>query len=462
MDSYRCEKCGSGLSLFVDYSKLSHFRRETLSLRSGGLWKYSELIPIPPGETIVTLGEGGTHLHRCDRLAQMLGIRRLYVKDETTNPTGSFLDRSSSVETTVAVRCGYRTATALVNGNFGASIAAYSARAGIDLTGYITFGMDLGKLYQILACSADVRILKSESEARLRMKSSSSGRYVFSQDSPFFTEGKKTIAWEIFEQLDWQPPDWLVFPMGSGALISLSWKAMHEMRTLSFIDDTTSLVGVQPQGCDPIVKAFNLKMDTVKPAERSRTKILDLSSVNPTFGNAALKAIRESGGFASAVDDEKAYEFTKVLARTEGIFAEPAACSTLACLSEALEHGLIRRDESVVCVITGAGLKDPRAIRSIVKRSRGLEEFLRGVPGRPGMGRTKLAILTILSESETHGYDIWKLLEKHHGIKVKLPAVYQHLAQLKRLGMVRTSGISKNRGRLSKYYSLTDKGRGVV
>lgn len=461
MLSYRCDHCNSGLSLLVDYSRLRNLSREKLSLRSGGLWRYSELISIPPGETTVTLGEGGTHLHKCDRLARLLGVRRLYIKDETTNPTGSFLDRGSSVETTVALRNGCRSAVALANGNFGASIAAYSARAGIELIAYTTLGVDLGKLYQILACSPDVRILKTLSEARLQIKSASSGKYVFIQDDPFFTEGKKTIAWEIFEQLEWQPPDWLILPMGSGALLSLSWKAVHEMVELSFVESTTRLVGVQPQGCSPIVEAFRKRMDRIRPLDKPRTKILDLSLVDPNFGNAALKAIRESGGFAASVSDEEAYEFTKVLARSEGIFAEPAACSTLACLKEALESGLIREDESVVCVITGAGLKDPRVMRSILSRSKELKEFL-NVSRVVNVGKTKLAILSILGENEIHGYGIWKLLNKRYNIKVKLPAVYQHLSQLERMGMIRASGTERIRGRLSRYYSLTDKGRGVI
>jgi threonine synthase len=202
-------------------------------------------------------------------------------------------------------------------------------------------------------------------------------------------------------------------------------------------------------------------MDRIRPLDKPRTKILDLSLVDPNFGNAALKAIRESGGFAASVSDEEAYEFTKVLARSEGIFAEPAACSTLACLKEALESGLIREDESVVCVITGAGLKDPRVMRSILSRSKELKEFL-NVSRVVNVGKTKLAILSILGENEIHGYGIWKLLNKRYNIKVKLPAVYQHLSQLERMGMIRASGTERIRGRLSRYYSLTDKGRGVI
>ncbi|MEM2842012.1 MAG: pyridoxal-phosphate dependent enzyme [Thermoproteota archaeon] len=459
--SYQCERCGSGLSISIDYSKLQGLNREKLSPRQWSLWRYKELMQIPSGATAITLGEGGTHLHKCDRLAQMFGVKRLYIKDETTNPTGSFLDRGSSLETTVAVMNGCRSAVALANGNFGASIAAYSAKAGIDLTAHITLGVDLGKLYQILACSSNVRISKNLAEARIHIKNVPSGTHVFSQDDPFFVEGKKTIAWEIFEQLDWRPPDWLILPMGSGALLSLSWKAIYEMREMSFVNSITSLVGVQPKGCSPIVEAFHKKMDKIRPGDKPRTKILDLSSVNPNFGNAALRAIKESKGFAVSVSDEEAYEFTKVLARTEGIFAEPAACSTLACLKEALESGLVSKDESIVCVVTGAGLKDPRAIRSILSRSRELEEYL-SVSVEANIGRTKLAILSILNESEVHGYGVWKLLNKRYGIKVKLPAVYQHLAQLERMGMIKASGRERIRGRLSRSYSLTDKGRGAI
>lgn len=429
-------------------------------MRSRGFnqWRYVEVLPVEPGWRIISLGEGGTFLHRCSKLGEKLRLRELFVKDETTNPTGSFLDRGASVALTRAVKVGVDRVVCASTGNLGASLSAYAAKAGVECVVYVPMKVDLGKLYQMMAYGADVKFADSIEEACV--KASRQPGYLVTLADPFLLEGLKTTMWEVCDQLEWEPPDVVVMPMGSGGHVYMTWRALKEMVELGVVEEArTRIVGVQPKGCAPIVRAFELGLDRVEPVEEVNTSLVDIGLRSPPHGDAALEAIRESGGYAVAVSDGEALEAAKALARLEGIFSEPAASSTIAGLAKLLDEGRIDRGERVVCVITGEGLKDPKTAASIA--SMRPERLIVGVRARAKLGRTKLMILKALSRRALHGYGLLREL-KREGLEVRPPSIYQHLSELEEMGLIRSVGVEVVDGRRRKVYEVTERGRRLL
>jgi threonine synthase len=450
------------LSVLYDYDEIaSRISISQLGSRVSGVWKYIELLPVKPSAEPISLGEGGTFLHNCPRLADEIGVRRLYLKDETSNPTGSFLDRGTTVAITKAKEFGFKSVAGVAQGNFGASLAAYSAKAGLHCRIDVPREIDLGKLYQIIAYGVEVRLAKNAEEV---IPESSKETLRITPNGPYFLEGEKTTAYEICEQLHWQVPSRIFVPMGNGGHISMMWKAIQELKTLGFLKESGVMMsGVQAIGCSPIVDAFRAGREEIEPAEVCQTTAFDIGLKNPTHGSTAVRAINESGGTATTVTDEEMFEATKLLAKTEGIFAEPAAASTIAGLKKLVEEGEVDWDEDVVCVITGAGLKDPAAARRMIERVREIEQMIEHSEERKMMvmmGETKRHILQVLAEGELYGYGIWRALLDRFGSDMKIPSIYQHLLELRGLGLVERTRVQQVRGKPSRfYYRLTEKGR---
>ncbi|TLM97444.1 pyridoxal-phosphate dependent enzyme, partial [bacterium] len=261
--------------------------------------------------------------------------------------------------------------------------------------------------------------------------------------------------------------DRVVVPMGTGGNLSMIWKSIKELCEVGLIKSAGSMMtGVQAEGCDPIVEAFKSRRQFIRSAAKPRTIALDIAVKSPMYGSAALRAIRESRGSAIAVSDAEILEATRQLAKTEGIFAEPAAASTLAGLKKLIDAGNIERSEEIVCVITGAGLKDPGTARKIVERLKEVDALLRRTEERrltTKLGDTKTRILEILSSRQLHGYGIWKELKEAFGLEISIPSVYEHLAELEMLKLIRRIRIEAVAGRrVRQYYSLTDVGRDAV
>lgn len=432
-----------------------------------GIWKYLKLLPVLKQDNIVSLGEGGTFLHKCDRLSRELGIKRIYIKDESTNPTGSFLDRGVAVEVSKALELRYRSISCHAAGNLGASLAAYAAKAGLECTIVLSDKIDVGKLYQMIAYGANMEFLEKTAEVDHTARSKDRDLLQLGTNSPYFLEGLKTTGYEICEQLGWALPDRIIVPMGSGAHLSMIWRSLKELHEIEAVGSIeTMMCGVQASGCAPIVKAFLEKEDDVKPLDRAETSIVDIAVRDPSEGYLALRSIRDSKGAAVAVSDREVLEAVKVLAREEGIFAEPAGASTVAGLKKLVEEGHVGKDEEVVCVITGMGLKDPRSARRFIERSRGMDRFVRAMEDggfTTKLGETKLHILKILSRSEQYGYIIWRNLSKTYRTKIAIPSVYQHLLELERSGLVQRTRAQRVSGRPERrYYSITTKGKSIL
>jgi len=449
-----CSRCGNGLTIELEPIRTFEPQQDAI-----GIWKYAAVLPSLDGEFRISLGEGNTSLHESKKIKREINVSRLWFKDETVEPTGSYLDRSSALFASMALRLRCRNIVTYSTGNLGASLSAYSSKAGLGMQVYIKPGIDLGKLYQMVAYGAEVKVVQSFKEKWGGIEDTA----VATEYDPLINEAKKTIMWEVFYQLNRTLPDYIILPMGEGGLVYSTFKALDELKALNNLSSyITKIVGVQPDGCAPIVGAFEKGLDAVEPQNLPRTKIFDLNVTNPRFGNAALKAIRETGGFAVSIDGNEVLEATSTLAECEGVLAEPAASLTVAGLMKLRKTGEISEDSNVVCVITGSGLKDPRLMREIAHRRSNLGPLIEELSGNMLLGSTKSAILKLLSEKEKYGYQIWKELREKQNIDVKIPTVYQHLSKLIKEGYVKKTEPKTVLGRRREYYSLTDKGRAIA
>ncbi|NWF94845.1 MAG: threonine synthase [Candidatus Thorarchaeota archaeon] len=466
----RCDRCGSSLNVRYDLETAKEYlTRDVLERRRPGLWKYEEILPLRNPEMRVSLGEGGTFLHRCIRLADEFGLSQLSLKDETMNPTGAFLDRGMSVEVSVARENGVGGLSCGSTGNLAVSLVAYAARAGIRTKVFFAHGdsVDVGKFYQILAYGPELEIVGEREDGEKRAESLGDGWHPVLPVNPNFLEGVRTTAFEISEQCGWELPDWLVVPMGSGGHISRIWKALRELTELGLIGGhLPRLVGVQTKGCQPIVQSFVAGSREVMTCDAGSTIALDIAVGEPLCGTDALKAIRESGGLALSVSDRDTLASIGLLAKREGVFVEPASATTIAALSDMLASGQIDRSDSVVCVVTGMGLKYPEIARSLVKGRPQLEDLLGRYEGRSyttEIGRTKQVILQILMAGESYGYELWKRMSRERGIAVRIPSVYQHLSELRRGGLVHVVRTERSYDKRTRhYYGLTDTGWSVA
>ncbi|MEM3595872.1 MAG: pyridoxal-phosphate dependent enzyme, partial [Candidatus Bathyarchaeia archaeon] len=301
--------------------------RDTFRSRGKDIWRYLELLPNIDRERIVSLGEGGTALLQCGRLSKILGLRKLLIKDETTNPTGSFLDRGMTVAVSRANQLGYTSLRCVgVSGNFAASASAYASRAGLECTIYLAKEkverLDLGKLYQIVAYGSNIMI-EEESMDHSETGTPNKKIYTLSPASPYFAVGEKTTAYELCEQLGWRTPDRIVVPMGHGEHISMIWIGMKELRSLGLISDLkTAMTGVQLEEYASLVDLFHGKSDE-KYKGKCKTIAADLAMEKPVYGFLAIESMRETGGTGVKVKDSEVLDAMALLARTEGIFAEP-------------------------------------------------------------------------------------------------------------------------------------------
>ena len=463
--SPRCLNCGGVLLVEYEIELLKGKLRGAWRKREQGVWKFKEILPIPEKSEPVSLGEGGTYLHKCYRLAEKLGLNELYLKDETTNPTGAFIDRGTAIEVTVAKHREFSSICCGTTGNLAVSLVAYAARAGLESKVFIgrKGHVDSGKLYQILAYAAHVEIMKDREDAISRAWQEREQSHCVMSTNPHFLEGVKTTAIETCEQLDWETPDCIISPMGNGGHLSMIWKGLVELNELDLIPELdVKLIGAQAKGCSPIVDAFERGDKKIIPVSHVSTVAVDIGVQNPTCGRMALNALENSHGIASSVSDREILEAVKDLARLEGVFAEPASATTIAALQKLVNGGQIDKTDRVVCIITGMGLKYPEIARSFVKGKGALEYFLSHVEGRrftTKLGQTKVRILQILSRGEAYGYAIWKSLVDDYGMEIKIPSIYQHLSELRNGGLiVQTRSEATYRKTTRNFYGLTERG----
>jgi threonine synthase len=411
-----------------------------------GVWRYRAFLPEIEADGIVTLGEGGTPLLRAERLGDELGLRNLMLKDESRNPTGSFLDRGSTVLVSLASRAGVRECACVTTGNLGASLAAYCAKAGIRARVRVNPDTDQGKLFQMLAYGAEIEASTSSSFER----AAGSGFLSVTAANPYLLEGEKTTGFEMVQELGWEAPDVVVVPIGTGGHLSMIWRSLVQMRQAGLLDGSTCrLLGVRIEE-----RSAAHRRDRT-PAARG-SALVELEESGRFFLSQAAKSMSESGGAEVSTTGSETLAATGLLARTEGIFAEPSSASVVACIPDALRTGLIASGETVVCVITGAGLKDTKAVSRLARQTRrvALREDI--AMRSPTIGETKIALLRLLRRQPGYGYELWLLLGSKR--RISTASVYQHLSELEGLGLVRRQGSVVVQGRERVVYELTKKG----
>jgi threonine synthase len=321
-------------------------------------------LPIKEQTNIISLKEGGTPLLRGKRLANELGIKHLYLKDETRNPTWSFKDRGSAVGVSKALEIRANGVSCVSSGNMAASTAAYAAKAGMRCHILAPAKTPAEKVVQMLISGATVFLIDRPYPEICKVGLEISNKYrIYSihNDAPMRVDGQKTSSYEICEQLGWRVPDKVIIPTSSGGNISGHWKAWKELHLIGFTEELPSMVAAQAEGCCPIVKAFKQGREKTEYFENPKTIATAIANPDPPSGERVLKILKETKGMAEAVSDNEMLEAQKILARTEGLFAEPASAASIAVLKKLLEQGNIDKDETVVCVITGTGLKDVKS-----------------------------------------------------------------------------------------------------
>jgi threonine synthase len=361
---YFCKKCGDLLEIKYDVDELAGALKGEWQNSPLSVWRYRDFMPINDFSKIVSLNEGGTGLHPCSRLAKHLGVRRLYVKNEGENPTGSFKDRGMTVGVTKAMELGVKSVICASTGNTSASLAAYAAKAGLQCAVLIPSGkIAYGKLSQAMIYGAKVIQVRGNFDQALDvvLKLSEKHRsiYLLNSINPFRIEGQKSLGYEICDQLNQEAPDRVVVPVGNAGNISAIWKGFTEFHELGVVKTLPKMTGIQAAGSAPIAKAIKTGSDTIVPVSAPETIATAIRIGAPVSWKKALNAIRESHGTAETVTDAEILSAQKMLARVEGLFVEPASASSIAGLIKLVENGTIDKDEQLVCVTTGHGLKDP-------------------------------------------------------------------------------------------------------
>ena len=367
---YKCGKCDGILEVVTDIEELRNkISTDKWKGTSLSVWRYIDFLPIKDKINIVTLNEGGTGLHRCKRLAEKIGLKKLFIKFEGENPTGSFKDRGMTVGVSKARELGVSIVICASTGNTSASLAAYAAKSGRQCIVLVPAGkIGVGKLAQAIAHGARLIQVKGNFDDSLDMVFQLCERnnqiYLLNSVNPFRIEGQKTIAFEVSEQLG-VPPDCMVMPVGNAGNISAAWKGFNEFEAVGLTNSKPRMIGIQAEGASPIVNAYRKKKIRVEPILFPETVATAIRIGNPVSWRKALNSIYESNGHAETVTDQEILDAQRLLAQTEGIFAEPASATPIASLRKLLDQGVINKSDSVVCVATGHGLNDADVITRV-------------------------------------------------------------------------------------------------
>jgi threonine synthase len=394
-----CEFCFGPLEADYDYEAIaSSTSRERIGTGPRSIWRYVDLLPVSESTPRVDLGAGFTPLVRAPRLGAELGIDDLWLKNDTVNPTFSFKDRVVSVALTKAREFGFQVAACGSTGNLANAVAAHAAKAGMDACVFIPADLEQGKIVSTAVYGAKIVAIKGNYDEVNRLCAEIADAYqwafVNTNIRAFYSEGSKTLAFEIVEQLDWSYPDHVVVPIGSGAQIVKVRKGLDELHKVGLMPEAphTMVHGAQAIGCSPVAEAFNRGVDHVRP-QKPDTIAKSIAIGNPADGIYAVRAARETGGRIDTVNDGEVVEAMLLLARTEGIFTETAGGVTIGVLAKLARAGVFGPNERVVALVTGMGLK---TIEHVAERAKptvtitpDLDEFeekveLGLIPGGPG------------------------------------------------------------------------------
>jgi threonine synthase len=381
--SYVCAGCFGPLEVAYDYEVVARtLTHEAIAGRRPGIWRYAELLPVdaPPARSLPV---GSTPLLPADRLAPTLGLERLWIKDDTRNPSLSFKDRAVAVAAARAVEFGVEALACASTGNLAGATAAAAAAAGLPAYVFIPADLEPAKVDHALAYGATVVPIAGTyddvNRLCLEVADETGWGFVNINLRPFYAEGSKTLAFEIAESLGWRSPDVVVGPIASGAMFTRVARGFEELAELGLIERRPiRFVGGQAAGCAPVATAFAAGTDVIEPVREPDTFVRSLAIGNPADGRYAVELARASGGSIEAIEDVVTAAAIRDVARLEGIYSETAGGVTLATVAAARRRGVIRPGDEVVALLTGNGLKTPDA------RTLGHADGV-ARPGEPGL-----------------------------------------------------------------------------
>jgi len=368
---YICDECFGPLDVHYNFPPIT---KDIFTNREQTYWRYFELLPIIDKSNIVSINAGMTPLVRAEKLGKKIGLNNLYIKNDSVNPTFSFKDRPAGVAISKAKEFGLSSVGCASTGNLAAATAAHAAKGNFPCYIFAPSDIEHAKIAQTLSYGVNYIAVDGTYDDANRIAAQigdSKGVGIVNINMrSYYVEGSKTLAYEVAEQLDWKVPDQLVVPTGSGAMLNAICKGFEELETISLVDKVSEMHMncAQPHGCAPIVNAFKNNSDDVIPVENPDTVAKSLAIGDPGDGRYVLKRLKQYNGIAQESNNKETLDAILLLAKTEGIFTEPAGGVSVAVLKKMVEDGQIDKDETTVCYVTGNGLKATEAIMDVLSR----------------------------------------------------------------------------------------------
>ena len=368
---YICDECFGPLDVKYNFPQLT---KDTFLNREKTYWRYFELLPIENKSNIVSIDSGYTPLTKAEKLGNKLGLNNLFIKNDSVNPTFSFKDRPAGVAVSKAKEFGLSAVGCASTGNLASATAAHAAKGGFPCHIFAPSNIEMAKITQALSYGANYVAVDGTYDDANRIAAQigdSKGIGIVNINMrSHYVEGSKTLAYEVAEQLDWNVPDQLIVPVGSGAMLNAICKGFEELQTVSLLDNVSNMhmIAAQPHGCAPIVDAFKSKSKEVIPVENPDTIAKSLAIGDPGDGRYVLKRLQQYNGFAEEANNKEILDAIIMLAKTEGIFTEPAGGVSISVLQKMVEQGKIDKNDTVVCYVTGNGLKATESIMGVLEK----------------------------------------------------------------------------------------------
>jgi len=368
---YVCDECFGPVDVKYDFPSIN---RDTFSNREHTYWRYFELLPILDKSNIISIGAGMTPLVKAEKLGKELGLNNLYIKNDSVNPTFSFKDRPAGVAVSKSKEFGLSAVGCASTGNLASATAAHAAKGGFPCHVFAPSDIELAKIAQALAYGANYIAVDGTYDDANRIAAQigdSKGIGIVNINMrSYYVEGSKTLAYEVAEQLGWQVPDQLIVPVGSGAMLNAICKGFEELQTVSLLGDVSNMhmIAAQPHGCAPIVDAFKNNSDNVIPVENPDTVAKSLAIGDPGDGRYVLKRLKQYNGYAEESNNKEILDGILLLAKTEGIFTEPAGGVSVAVLKKMVEEGKIDKNDKTICYVTGNGLKATESLMEVLPK----------------------------------------------------------------------------------------------
>jgi len=368
---YICEDCFGPLDVKYEFPSVS---KDTFANREHTYWRYFELLPIQDKSNIVSIDAGMTPLIKAEKLGKELGLNNLYIKNDSVNPTYSFKDRPAGVAVSKAKEFGLSAVGCASTGNLASATAAHAAKGGFPCYVFAPSDLEHAKITQALSYGAKYIAVDGTYDDANRIAAQigdSKGIGIVNINMrSYYVEGSKTLAFEVAEQLGWQVPDQLIIPVGSGAMLNAICKGFEELQSISLLDNVSGMhmIAAQPHGCAPIVDAYKKKSPEVTPVENPDTIAKSLAIGDPGDGRYVLKRLQQYNGYAEESSNKEILDAILLLAKTEGIFTEPAGGVSVAVLKKLVEDGKIDKNENTICYVTGNGLKATESLMEVLPK----------------------------------------------------------------------------------------------